>query len=63
MFDDFVNSPEEQEYKARPEVENVLDTIHKGMDVALIDTPFEYIKVLQSKFPYEHILFTNEYGL
>ncbi len=27
----------------------------------MIDTPFEYIKDLQSKFPYEQILFTNEY--
>ena len=61
MFDDFVNCPEEQEYKARPEVKSVLDTIRKGMDVALIDTPFEYIKDLQSKFPYEQISFTNEY--
>jgi len=61
MFDDFVNCPEEQEYKARPEVKSVLDTIRKGMDVALIDTPFEYIKDLQSKFPCEQISFTNEY--
>ncbi len=61
MFDDFVNSPEEQKYKARLEVKSVLDTICKGMNVALIDTPFEYIKDLQSKFPYEQISFTNEY--
>lgn len=61
MFDDFVNSPEEQEYKTRLEVKCVLDTIRKGLDVALIDTPFEYIKDLQSKFPYEQILFTDEY--
>ena len=39
----------------------VLDTIRKGLDAALIDTPFEYIKDLQSKFPYEKILFTDEY--
>ncbi|MEY8237326.1 hypothetical protein AALA36_16660 [Lachnospiraceae bacterium 66-29] len=38
-----------------------MDTIRKGLDVALIDTPFEYIKDLQSKFPYEQILFTDEY--
>ena len=50
MFDDFTNSLEEQEYKARLEVKSVLDTIRKGMDVVLIDTPFEYIKNLQSKF-------------
>ena len=61
MFDDFANSPEEQEYKARLEVKSVLDTICKGMDVALIDAPFEYIKDLQSKFPYEQISFANEY--
>ena len=60
-FDDFVNSPEEQEYKVRPEVKNILDTIRKGMDVVSIDTPFEYIKNLQSKSPYEQISFTNEY--
>ena len=61
MFDDFTNSLEEQEYKARLEVKSVLDTIRKGMDVVLIDTPFEYIKNLQSKSPYEQISFTDEY--
>ena len=61
MFDEFVSSPEEQEYKARPEVNCVLETIRKEVDVVLIDTPFEYIKDLQSKFPYEQISFTNEY--
>ncbi len=61
MFDEFVSSPEEQEYKARPEVNCVLETIRKEVDVVLIDTPFEYIKDLQSKFPYEQISFTNKY--
>ena len=61
MFDDFTNSLEEQEYKARLEVKSVLDTIRKGMDVVLIDTPFEYIKNLQSKFTYEQISFADEY--
>lgn len=60
-FEDFVNSPEEQEYRVRPEVKGVLHTIRKGLDVAPIDTPFEYIKDLQSNFPYEQIPFTNEY--
>lgn len=61
MFDHFVNSPEEQEYKVRPEVKSVLNSIHKEMNVAPIDTPFEYIKDLQSDFPYEQISFTDEY--
>ena len=61
MFDDFVNSPEEQENKVSPEVQGVLNTIRKEIDAASIDTPFEYIKNLQSSFPYEQILFTNEY--
>ena len=30
MFDDFVDSLEEQEYKARLEVKSVLDTIRKA---------------------------------
>ena len=60
-FEDFVNSPEEQEYRVRPEVQSVLSTIRKGIDIAPIDTPFEYIKDLQSNFPYEQIPFTNEY--
>ena len=60
-FEDFVNSPEEQEYRVRPEVQGVLSTIRKGIDIAPIDTPFEYIKDLQSNFPYEQIPFTNEY--
>ena len=60
-FEDFVNSPEEYEYRVRPEVQGVLSTIRKGIDIAPIDTPFEYIKDLQSNFPYEQIPFTNEY--
>ena len=60
-FEDFVNSPEEQEYRVRPEVQGVLSTIRKGIDIAPIDTPFEYIKDLQSNFPYEQIPFSNEY--
>ena len=60
-FEDFVNSPEEQEWRVRPEVEGALSTIRKGTGIAPIDTPFEYIKDLQSDFPYEQIPFTNEY--
>ena len=60
-FEDFVNSPEEYEYRVRPEVQGVLSTIRKGIDIAPIDTPFEYIKDLQSNFPYEQIPFLNEY--
>ena len=61
MFDNFVNSPEEQEYQSRPEVKSVLDTICKEMDIVVMDTPFVYVKDLQSNFPYEQIQFTNEY--
>ena len=60
-FEDFVNSPEEQEWSVRPEVQGVLSTIRKGIDITPIDTPFEYVKDLQSNFPYEQIPFTNEY--
>lgn len=61
MFDDFENRPEEREYRARPEVKGVLNAIREGLDAAPIDAPFEYVKDLQSNFPYERILFTNEY--
>lgn len=61
MYDDFVHSPEEQENKSRPEVIAVLNTIRREIDAASIDSPFEYIKDLQSSFPYEQISFTNEY--
>ena len=60
-FENFVNSPEEQEWRVRPEVEGALSTIRKGIDITPIDTPFEYVKDLQSNFPYEQIPFTNEY--
>lgn len=60
-YDDFVHSPEEQENKARPEVIAVLNTIRRELDAASIDSPFEYIKDLQSSFLYEQISFTNEY--
>lgn len=61
QFDHFINLPEEQEYRDRPEVKRVLRTIGKEIGVASIDTPFEYVKDLQSNFPYEQIPFTNEY--
>ena len=35
-FEDFVNSTEEQEYRVRPEVQGVLSTIRKGIDLSLI---------------------------
>lgn len=60
-FEDFVNSPKTQAYKARPEVKGVLNAIREGIDAALIDAPFAYVKDLQSDFPYEQIPFTNEY--
>lgn len=61
QFDDFVSSPEEQEYRARSEVQGVLDAIREGTDAAPVDTPFESVKDLQREFPYEQIPFTNEY--
>ena len=42
-------------------MQGVLSTIRKGIDIAPIDTLFEYMMDLQSNFPYEQIPFTNEY--
>lgn len=60
-FEAFVRRPEEQENKARPEVKRALDTIRKELGIAPIETPFEYVKALQSGFPYGKIPFTDEY--
>ena len=46
---------------ARTPTTRVIIAIRKGIDITPIDTPFEYVKDLQSNFPYEQIPFTNEY--
>lgn len=61
MFEEFVNNSDEKEYRKRPEVTQVLDIIAKETGVQPIDNPFEYIKTLQSDFPYEKIEFSDEY--
>ena len=60
-FEDFVNSPEEQEWSVRPEVQGVLSTIRKEIDVAPIDAPFEYVKAIQKDFDYSKIQYSDEY--
>jgi len=60
-FEDFVNSPEEQEWRVRPEVQGALSTIRKKIDVAPIDTPFEYVKAIQKDFDYSKIQYSDEY--
>ena len=60
-FEDFVNSPEEQEWRVRPEVEGALSTIRKGTGIAPIDTPFEYVKAIQKDFDYSKIQYSDEY--
>lgn len=61
MFENFVNEPENQAYVTRPEVTDVLNKIHKELRIVPIENPFEYVKELQNKFPYDQICFSNEY--
>ena len=60
-FEEFVNHPEEQQNKTRPEVTSILNTIRKELNIVPIDPPFEYVKNLQAMFPYEQIAFPNTY--
>ena len=61
MFVNFMNAPANMEYAAKKEVTDALNTIHMELGVIPMKKPFEYIKELQSGFPYEQIRFSNEY--
>ena len=51
---DFVASPEEVEYASRKEVIEALDAIH-SIGVLPMESPFEYVKKIQSEFQYSRI--------
>ena len=57
----FVNSPHERDNLRKSEVRSALDTLRRGTGVEPIDSPFEYVKALQSDFPSEKIPFSDEY--
>ena len=57
----FVNSPHERDNLRKSEVRSALGTLRRGTGVEPIDYPFEYVKALQSDFPYEKIPFSDEY--
>lgn len=60
-YNTFVNSPNEQASFARPQVQQALETLCKGMGLTPLESPFDYIKALQQDFPYEKIPFSNDY--
>ena len=57
----FVNSPHERDNLRKSEVRSALDALRRGTGVEPIGSPFEYVKALQSDFPYEKLPFSDEY--
>lgn len=61
QYNDFINSEEEVEFTSKKEVSVVLDTIHKELNIEMIEDPFEYVKNVQKDFPYHEICFKDEF--
>ena len=55
------SSPEEMEYAARPEVVRTLNAIRTGLGIEPAERPFERIKAIQKDFPYDRIVFSDEF--
>ena len=49
------------DYISSPQVQQVLKTITEEIGVVPQPDPFGYIKRLQEEFPYEKIVFSNDY--
>ena len=60
QYDRFLASREEQENRARPEVQQALESL-RGLGIAPIGDPFGYIRELQQDFPWETIPFPDDY--
>lgn len=61
QFENFINSPDNVEYDSKPEVIAVLSTIQTKLGVSPMERPFEYVKKIQTDFPYAKIKFTDEF--
>ena len=57
---DFITSQEEVEYASRKEVIEVLNAIH-SIGVLPMESPFEYVKKIQSGFPYSKIVYSDAF--
>ena len=60
-FERFLRQQEEVDYISSPQVQQVLKTITEEIGVVPQPDPFGYIKRLQEEFPYEKIVFSNDY--
>lgn len=60
-YEAFRSSPEEMEYAARPEVVRTLNAIRTGLGIEPAERPFERIKAIQKDFPYDRIVFSDEF--
>ena len=60
-YESFRSNPEELEYAARPEVRRTLETIRTRLGIQPAEHPFERIKAIQKDFPYDRIVFTDEF--
>lgn len=61
QYEDFVHSPEEIEYASKKEVTDTLAKLQNLLGVTAMENPFEYVKSLQAQFPYDRIMFSDEY--
>ena len=57
---DIITSREEVEYASKAEVIEALDAIH-SIGVLPIESPFEYVKKIQSEFQYSRIVYSDEF--
>lgn len=60
-YTDFVQSPYEIEYAARKEVNDTIEVIRAELGIEPMENPFEYIKEVQSDFPYDTIKYSDEF--
>ena len=58
IFENYIQPTEDEYYLGRKEI---FDYIKDALVIKLMDDPFEYVKNLQQGFPYEKILFGDEY--
>lgn len=58
IFENYIQPTEDEYYLERKEI---FEYIKEAFNIKLMDDPFEYVKDIQEDFPYDKILFGDEY--
>lgn len=61
MFDQFMNDPQEQACRNRPDVQALLNTLHAELGIDAMEDPFETVKAVQCKFSSQSLVFSDAY--